>query len=230
MDDHELARRSLAGFAETLAALGRTGVRGATEVRVTGATGARVPWAAGNHWVDAAVVPRDGGPPPDTPDLPHCLWSTRPAAPSRTPLPEVAMPCMVLRLADAAAPTAAAEHPPGAVVGAMNDRAYGQPETLAPLLAAVDPGRLRMYGLRVGGTWACVAATLRRADDVSVQFVATEAPFRRRGLASTLLLAVLAQARIDGARTATLQASPDGLPVYERLGFRTVATLHALVR
>ena len=87
-----------------------------------------------------------------------------------------------------------------------------------------------MCGLRVGGTWACVAATLRRADDVSVQFVATEAPFRRRGLASTLLLAVLAQARIDGARTATLQASPDGLPVYERLGFRTVATLHALVR
>ena len=126
------------------------------------------------------------------------------------------MPCMVLRLADAAAPTAAAEHPPGAVVGAMNDRAYGQDETLAPLLAAVDPGRLRMYGLRVSETWACVTAT--------------EAPFRRRGLASDLLLAVLAQARIDGARTATLQASPDGLPVYERLGFRTVATLHALVR
>ena len=119
VDDHELARRSLAGFAETLAALGRTGVRGATEVRVTGATGARVPWAAGNHWVDAAVVPPDGGPPPDTPDLPHCLWSTRPAAPSRTPLPEVAMPCMVLRLAGTPpAPTAAgAGSTPGAVVG-----------------------------------------------------------------------------------------------------------------
>jgi ribosomal protein S18 acetylase RimI-like enzyme len=220
----------VAGFAETLAALGRTGVRGATEVRTAGALGALVPWATENHWVDAAVVPVGAEAPPDTPVLPHCLWSSRPAAPSRTAVPEVAMPCMVLRLDDLAVPVTAVESPPGAVVGAMNDRAYAQPETVAPLLAAVDAGGLRMHGLRADGTWACVAATLRLDDDVSVQFVATEARFRRRGLASTLLLTVLAQARADGARTATLQASADGLPVYERLGFRTVGTLHALVR
>ena len=40
-------------------------------------------------------------------------------------------------------------------------------------------------------------------------------------------MAALAEARADGMRTATLQASPDGYSVYERLGFRTVTTLRA---
>ena len=39
--------------------------------------------------------------------------------------------------------------------------------------------------------------------------------------------AALAEARVDGLRTSTLQASPDGYSVYERLGFRTVTTLRA---
>ena len=44
MDPDALAARSVLGFAETLARLGRTGVGGATEVREPGAIGARVPW------------------------------------------------------------------------------------------------------------------------------------------------------------------------------------------
>ena len=67
--------------------------------------------------------------------------------------------------------------------------------------------------------------TLTRGADVSIQYVATPDRFRRRGLATALLRAILAGAYASGARTATLQASPDGRPVYERLGFRTVATL-----
>jgi ribosomal protein S18 acetylase RimI-like enzyme len=67
-------------------------------------------------------------------------------------------------------------------------------------------------------------------DDLSVQYVATDQHHRRRGLASGLLRTVLDAARAGGARTATLQASPDGLPVYERLGFRRTATLHAHLR
>jgi GNAT superfamily N-acetyltransferase len=119
-----------------------------------------------------------------------------------------------------------AERPAPAVVGALNDAAYGQTERLAPLLAALPEGDgVAHHGLRVGGEWACVALTLTLGDDVSIQYVATPERFRRRGLATVLLRAVLADAHAAGRRTATLQASPDGLPVYERLGFRTVATL-----
>jgi len=88
---------------------------------------------------------------------------------------------------------------------------------------------VRAYGLRAGDAWACVLLSLRVGDDVSIQFVATELEHRRRGHASALIRAALADARADGAATATLQASPDGRPVYERLGFATVATLRATV-
>jgi ribosomal protein S18 acetylase RimI-like enzyme len=76
----------------------------------------------------------------------------------------------------------------------------------------------------------CVALTLTVGDDLGIHYVATEASHRRRGLASRLLRALLAAAREKGLRTATLQASPDGLSVYERLGFRRVATLRGYRR
>ncbi len=126
-------------------------------------------------------------------------------------------------------PRAEAQTPPLDVVGAINDRAYGQHERLAPLIAALDDRRVTAYGVRRGGDWTCVLLTLRIDDDVSIQYVATEAAHRRQGLASALLRAALAQAHADGAATATLQASPDGLAVYERLGFAIVATLRATI-
>ncbi|MBE2320560.1 GNAT family N-acetyltransferase [Solirubrobacter sp. CPCC 204708] len=140
------------------------------------------------------------------------------------------MPCMGLVLDEWQVPAGAPlETPALDVVGELNDRAYGQQDRLAPLIGALDDPRVRTHGLRVDGEWACVALTVRLADDVSVQYVATEAAFRRRGLAAQVLAGALARARADGARTATLQASPDGRGVYERLGFRTVATLTASV-
>ena len=219
------AHRSIDGFAETLACLGRTGVRGASEVREPGLVGARVPWAADNHWIDAAVA----APGADLVDPPHCVWSTV-VPDGRVELPEFAMPCMGLDLGDLPAPgEGSVETPSLAVVGALNDRAYGQRDRLAPLIAAIEDPRVRTHGLRVDGEWACVALTLRLGGDVSVQYVATDPAFRRRGLAGHVLRAALTDARADGLRTATLQASPDGRGVYERLGFRTVATLRASV-
>jgi len=221
----DVAARSIDGFAETLACLGRTGVGGASELRVPGLVGARVPWASDNHWIDAAVAAAGA----DLAAAPHCVWST--AVPEgRVELPDIVMPCMALVLSEELAPAETVlETPSLELVGELNDRAYGQRDRLAPLIAAIDDPRVRTHGLRVDGVWACVALTLRLGDDASVQYVATEPAFRRRGLASRLLGAALGEPRADGLRTATLQASPDGRGVYERLGFRTVATLHASV-
>lgn len=226
MDDAELARRSILGFGEMVATLGGDGA-----IRRPDAVGAVVGFAADNHWLDAAVVPRDATPPADDPGLPHCLWSVADAVPGRREEAQIAMPCMGLALEDLepGAPVEV-EQPSLAELGDINDRAYGQVEQLAPLVRALRDDRILTHGLRVDGAFACVALTLRIGDDISIQYVATERRFRRQGLASRLLLAVMARAGATGATSATLQASPDGLPVYERLGFRRVATLKAFLR
>ena len=230
MDDDELARRSIAGFGETIALLGGP----ARAVRRADALGARIGDARKNHWIDAVVVPFGAVPPEDDPAaLPHALWTTADVAGGRAEEPSIAMPCLGLVLAGADLDDGERDDqtPPMAVVGEVNDRAYGQFEALGPLLrAAAGDERLRAHGIRLDGAWACVALTLRVGDDVSVQYVATDAAFRRRGLASRLLKAALAGERAAGATTATLQASPDGLRVYERLGFRRVALLRAFLR
>jgi GNAT superfamily N-acetyltransferase len=229
MDDDDLARRSILGFGEMVAALG-----GDRAIRRPDAVGARLDGAADNHWLDAAVVPLDAEPPADAPELPHSLWTVAPAAPGRVEEPGIAMPCLGVALAglDLAADLDGTQlvAPSLPVVGAVNDRAYGQADQLEPLIGALDDPRIGAHGLRVDGEVACVTLTLAVGDDVSVQYVATEQRHRRRGLATRLLKAVLAAERERGMRTATLQASPDGLPVYERLGFRRVATLKAFLR
>ncbi len=229
-DSGELARRSIGGLAETLAAFGATGVGGATVVRRADAIGARVPWAIDNNWIDAAVVPPGAEATAGVGGLPHCLWSLPGAVIGGAPMDHLDMPCMALVLErPPEGARAEPQTPPLDVVGAINDRAYGQPARLAPLIAALDDPRIAAHGVRVDGAWACVLLTLRLGDDVSIQYVATEAEHRRRGHASALMRAVLAAAHADGAATATLQASPDGRPVYERLGFQHVATLRATV-
>jgi GNAT superfamily N-acetyltransferase len=215
----DLGQRAIDGFAETLAILGRTGVRGARELRARGLVGAHVPWATDNHWIDAAVA----APGADLTGAPHCVWSTGGAG-------ELEMPCMALHLAGWRAPREdPVETPPLAVVGDLNDRAYGQQDRLRPLIEAIDDPRVRTHGVRIDGEWACVAITVRLGDDAGVQYVATARPYRRRGLAAWVVGAALARARDEGLRTATLQASPDGFGIYERLGFRTVATLRAAI-
>lgn len=211
IDDAELARRSTAGFGAMLALLNGRGT--------------------GNPWVDASVGEDDGGA--------HTVWLPDGPAPppGRVEDPSIAMPLLGLELAGAALDGGErdAEAPSLDVVGTLNDRAYEQGDVLRPLFIALGdppPPALDTHGLRDGadGTWTCVLITLRVADDVAVHYVATDAAFRRRGLASRLIRAALTQARDYGARTATLQASPDGLSVYERLGFRRVGMLHAYQR
>ncbi len=234
MDGRELARRSILGFGEMVAALGRWGVGPEAVVRRPDALGARIDAAADNPWFDAAVVPIDAEPPADDPQLPHCLWSVAQNVPGRVEEPGIATPCMGVDLCDPALKldggASDVETPSLTVLGDLNERAYGDSGTFGPLVRALCDDRARTHGLRDQGAFVCVALTLRVGDDVSIQYVATEASHRRRGLASRLLLAVMASARAEGVRSATLQASPDGLSVYERLGFRRVATLRGHLR
>jgi len=217
-----------------VAALGRCGVGAAAEVRRPDALGARIDIAADNPWFDAAVVPLDAVPPDDDPQLPHCLWTVADAVRGRVEETAIATPCMGILLNEPASDLDVGRQdivaPSLGVLGDINERAYGQTGVFGPLVRALRDDRVRTHGLRDGGVFVCVALTLKIDDDISIQYVATEASHRRRGLASRLLLAVMAAAHRADIRSATLQASPDGLSVYERLGFRRVATLRGYLR
>jgi ribosomal protein S18 acetylase RimI-like enzyme len=105
--------------------------------------------------------------------------------------------------------------------GRINDRAYGYAEPkLAPAIAALPPSILTY------GDQHSVAMAYDVGDDTAVWFVATLPDAQGQGRAGKLLSRLLLDARDRGQRTSSLQASPRGKPLYERLGFRTVGTLH----
>ena len=69
----------------------------------------------------------------------------------------------------------------------------------------------------VAGAW-----TYRNGSDVGIYAVGTVPEWRRRGLARAMMQHVLADAYRHGARTASLQSTPMGAPLYASLGFRPV--------
>ena len=234
MDDAELARRSILGFGEMLAVLGRWSAGPESEVRWPNALGARIDAAGENPWFNAAVVPIGATPPADDPRLPHCVWTVENSASGRVEEIGISTPCLgvalddpSLRLDDGAPDV---EIPSLEVLGDINERAYGEIGVFSRLVSAMRDDRVRTYGLLDQGRFVCTALSLVVGDDFSIHYVATEASHRRRGFASRLLLAMMAVARAERLRTATLQASPEGLPVWERLGFRRVATLRGFLR
>ena len=234
MDDNELATRSMFGFGEMLAALGRGHAGAHTQIRWPNALGARIDIASGDPWFDAVVVPFGRSPPADDPQLPTCIWTLAETVPGRLENTGIAMPCMGIALDDSAVKlNGGAKNVKVAsldVLGDLNERAYGDFGTFGPLARALLDERIRVHGLHEDGTFVCVALTLSVGDDLAIHYVATEQSHRRRGLASALLLAIMAAARDRGVRSATLQASADGLSVYKRIGFRHVATLRAYLR
>ena len=198
------------------------------------ALGARIDAAADNPWFDAAVVPADAVPPADDPRLPHCLWTLADAVPGRV---EDAgdrdtVPGRRTRRPGVGARRQRAGRGGAVARGArrpQRTRLRSSSGSFGPLsCASCATTAFAAYGLRDRGAFVCVALTMAVGDDVSIQYVATEAGHRRRGLASGLVLAVMAAAQGEGMRSATLQASPDGLSVYQRLGFRRVATLRGI--
>jgi ribosomal protein S18 acetylase RimI-like enzyme len=89
----------------------------------------------------------------------------------------------------------------------------GEPETPSSLSAWV----IVREGVAVAGAW-----TFLHDGDCGIYAVGTLPGWRRRGLARTLVEHVLADAAARGARTATLQSTRMGQPLYESLGFEPV--------
>jgi len=72
-------------------------------------------------------------------------------------------------------------------------------------------------GLAVAGAWSLIEDT-----DCGIYAVATVPEWRRRGVARALMQGVLGDAYRRGARTATLQSTPMGVPLYTSMGFTPV--------
>jgi GNAT superfamily N-acetyltransferase len=96
----------------------------------------------------------------------------------------------------------------------------GDEPVAADLLPLPDSDGIAGWAL-VDGDYAVVGAwTYRKGLDVGIYAVGTALGWRRRGLATRLMLHVLADAYRQGARTASLQSTPMGEPLYALLGFR----------
>jgi GNAT superfamily N-acetyltransferase len=93
---------------------------------------------------------------------------------------------------------------------------------LAPFVGAVVARDAS--GRAVAGAWTAVSHGV-----AGVGFVGTHADVRGRGLGTAVTAAAMRLGYAMGARSAALQASPMGRPVYARMGFREIDTYRVLV-
>ena len=111
----------------------------------------------------------------------------------------------------------------GAVFGALAERGYDKPG-LARLLdvhgSYTAPGCqwvVAFDGLEPVG----VGASFRHANSGGVYYIATPPESRGRGVGAAVTGWLTNQLLRDGVHGVSLQASPSGYPLYERLGFTT---------
>jgi GNAT superfamily N-acetyltransferase len=172
--------------------------------------------------------------------LPHCL-EVRPEAvdrlanlaASRGMSPDEDLPLMVLEGAEVSAtddppllrireldPGDHREHAITAAAGFEADEEHFFGLITAEL--ARRPG-IRCYIGEVEGEPVTTGLGLTYEDWVGVFNIATPPAHRRRGYGAAMTMRVVHDGLQAGADWAWLQSSPAGLPVYERLGFTTLA-------
>jgi GNAT superfamily N-acetyltransferase len=105
---------------------------------------------------------------------------------------------------------------------------------IEPFLAMATPRVLRFPGVRcylgaVDGEPVTTGVGVTFGDSVGVFNVATPPRHRRHGYGAAVTRRAVADGLAAGAKWAWLQSTPDGYPVYERLGFRTVESWHCWV-
>jgi GNAT superfamily N-acetyltransferase len=82
----------------------------------------------------------------------------------------------------------------------------------------------RVYLGEVGGEAVTTALAVTVGEAVAVFNVATPPEYRRRGYGAAITGRILNDSLAAGASWAWLQSSPEGVGVYQRLGFRRVET------
>src|SRR4051812_19463312 len=126
------------------------------------------------------------------------------------------------------APQLATPEPTGALrtVGRVNAQAYGNVDArLERTLTTLKEDDLRGYRADLNGAAASVALALHHGEDCGVSFVATVPQARRRGLATQVMRAVLADAQRHRLTTVTLQATEQGERLYAQLGLHRLGTM-----
>lgn len=107
------------------------------------------------------------------------------------------------------------------------------PETAAKMLppsTLATPGTFWYVGYADGEPVAASQLMLLDGDAAGVNFIGTLEAHRGRGYGEAVTWRVVNKAAEEGRSIAVLQASEQGKPVYERMGFRTVAEYKTFVR
>jgi ribosomal protein S18 acetylase RimI-like enzyme len=113
-----------------------------------------------------------------------------------------------------------------AEVGEVNDRSYTfGTDSFSRALQTLPDGHVHVYVARdQGRPVGCLTMTDHEGNS-EVQMVAVVPEARGQGITPKLLGHALADAAERGNETSTLVATPAGLPVYERVGFRPLERL-----
>lgn len=90
-----------------------------------------------------------------------------------------------------------------------------------PRSLASDPD-VRVFTARLDGRPVGTSIAIRTGEVAGVYGVGTAPEARRRGVGTAASWAAVAAGRAWGCDTIVLQATEMGLPIYERMGFRTV--------
>jgi GNAT superfamily N-acetyltransferase len=115
--------------------------------------------------------------------------------------------------------------PSWALLGALNDRAYGMAGDFERLGGRMRDERTVPWVARVDGAPAGCAGVLVQDGNAEVWMVAVTPAARGRGLSAEILRHALSAARAQGAATTSLESSAMGEPTYRRLGYRGLGRL-----
>ncbi|MGN7292966.1 GNAT family N-acetyltransferase [Rhizobium sp. SAFR-030] len=84
------------------------------------------------------------------------------------------------------------------------------------------PGSFRRFAARIGGRMVATSALLCAEGIAGIYLCSTAEQHRRKGIATLMTLHAAWTAVEMGFEVVTLQASPMGQPVYERIGFKRI--------